>query len=257
MGDAMSGAMSGAMGRLARWLAVGLVAAALGLPAGLNAQPTGKPLPHPDAEGLTTRQRFEALLARAEHRQAELETLEATFEQRKESPMLLEPEGSTGTVLYRAPDRVRWDFDPPTATTVLVGDEEMLTWYRDQGVVERRQVGDTAARIVRMLGPGASLQTLQGYFDMTASFPEDPSEPYRLVLDPRTRRVERRVRRLELEIDRELFVPVFVRIEDAEGTVTELRFADVQVNGELAPERFELELPEGVEIRELGGVETP
>ena len=209
-------------------------------------------LPDPDAEGLTLGERFAALMARAEDRQSHLETLEASFEQRKESVMLLEPEVSTGTLAYRAPDRVRWDFTSPTPTTVIVGGQEMLTWYRDQGVAERRHVGDSADRMLQMLGPGASLETLRSYFDVTAAFPAEETAPYRLELKPRMRRIERRLRSLTLALDRDLFVPIYVRIEEAGGDVTELRFSDLRINGEVPAERFELDLPDGVEVRVVG-----
>ncbi|MEE8523839.1 MAG: tryptophan 7-halogenase [Thermoanaerobaculia bacterium] len=211
-----------------------------------------EPLPDPDAEGLTLSERFEALMARAEHQQTGLVTLEARFVQRKQSSMLLQPEESRGTLAYRAPDRVRWDFTSPTATTIIVGDQEMLTWYRDLGSAERRHVGDSADRILQLLGPGASLATLRRYFDITAAFPSGATEPYRLDLTPRMRRIERRLRSMTLALDRELFVPIYVRIEEGSGDITELRFQDLRINGEIPAERFELELPEDVEVRVVG-----
>jgi outer membrane lipoprotein-sorting protein len=106
--------------------------------------------------------------------------------------------------------------------------------------------------MLQMLGPGASLATLRSYFDVTAAFPAGETAPYRLELKPRMRRIERRLRSLTLALDRELFVPVYVRIEEAGGDVTELRFSDLRLDGEVPAELFELELPDGVEVRVVG-----
>ncbi len=209
-------------------------------------------LPDPDDTSLTLSERFEGLMARVDERQSELKTLEASFEQRKESALLLTPEESRGTLSYRTPDQVRWDFASPTETTMIVADQEMLTWYRDQGFAERRQIDESADRVLQMMGPGVSLEKLRRYFDITAAFPTSTDQPYRLELVPRMRRIERRLRSMTLALDRELLVPVLVRVEEATGDVTELRFADLRINGEVPAERFDVELPEDVEVRVVG-----
>lgn len=231
----------------ARAAFVGLLAVCCHVPP--QALAADENLPDPDAEGLTVSQRFDALMTRAEKQQADLETLEASFRQRHQSEMLLEPQESRGTIFYRAPDCVRWDFETPTATTVIVCDGDMLTWYREQGLAERRDVGDSADTFMQLLGPGASIETLHGYFDITASFPEAKSDPYRLELEPRVRRIERRLRSLTLGLDRELFLPTYVRTEEANGDVTELHFEDLKLNEPIPAERFEPELPDDVEVR--------
>jgi outer membrane lipoprotein-sorting protein len=212
-------------------------------------------LPDPDAAGLTLSQRFEALIARIGIEQERLRTLEARFVQRKDSELLLAPEESRGTFSYRAPDDLRWDYDAPTNVVVLVGPEEMVTWYRDLNRVERMRVGRQKDHVLKFLGAGASFDTLRRYFTVSATFPKDRSEPYVLTLEPGSSRVARRIASMSLRLDRELFVPVFVRFVEPGGDVTELSFEDLRVNGEIPDERFELELPAGVEevVLELGG----
>lgn len=212
-------------------------------------------LPDPDAPGLTLSRRFDALVARIGIEQERLRSLEARFVQRKESELLLAPEESRGTFSYRAPDDLRWDYDAPTNVVVLVGPEEMTTWYRDLGRVERMRVGRQKDHVLKFLGAGASFDTLRRYFTVTATFPEDRAAPYVLKLEPGSARVARRVASMSLRLDRRLFVPVFVRFVEPGGGVTELSFEDLRVNGEIPDERFELDLPAGVEevVVEPGG----
>ncbi len=230
-------------------LAVSFALAAVGEP------PDGQ-VPDPAAPGLDVRQRFEALVERTHYQQARLETLQARFVQRRESPLLLTPEESRGTVAFEAPDRVRWDFTAPGDTVILIRDQRMVTWYRDLGRAEVVELGRQGDRFLQLLGPGASLTELQRYFDVRATFPQSPGEPYRLELDPRIARVRKRIRSMTFHLDPELFVPIYLRFVEAGDQVTELHFEALEINGEIPGEHFELELPEDVETQsvDFGGI---
>ena len=205
-----------------------------GVPSGLASQ-QGEP---------SLSERFKDLVERINAARAELRTLEADFLQRKESELLLKPEESRGSFTYQAPDRVRWDFATPSDTVVVVRDQEMITWYRELGRVERVDVGRQGDRILQMLGPSSSLETLQRYFTLSVTFPKTAGEPYRMKLDPSFERIRKRIRSMTLDIEAELLVPVYVRYVEAGGDTTEYFFDNVRVNEEVAEDRFELELPD-------------
>lgn len=217
------------------------------------AQGTGTPgptAPDPDAPGLDGGERLRALIERVEHERAARSSLRAAFVQVKEGPLLLEPEESHGTVTFAPPGRVRWEFRQP-AMTVLVTDGTVTTWYRDLGEAERLELGERGDRMVSMFGAGASLASLERHFDLQAAFPEDPEASYRLTLLPRSRRLARRVKTVEMTIDRQLFAPRSLRIESGDGSVTRLEFDHLEPDVELAPGTFTLDLPEGVEWRSV------
>lgn len=202
--------------------------------------------PDPDALGLSLQERFDALLERARYEQDRLQTLEATFVQRSESPLLLAPEEVRGTFSYRSPDRIRWDFGTPKNMTLTIRAREVLTWYRDLKRAERRPLGLQEDRMLSFLGAGPSLATLQRYFSFTATFPKAAAEPYVLELAPLSSRIEKRIRSMTLKLDRELFVPIYLRYVGREDSVTEIRFENLRINGELPEERFEIVLPDDV-----------
>ena len=226
----------------------------------LAASPLAAPLlaqaPDPDAEGLNSRERLAALVARIQTEQESLRTLEASFTQRKESLMLVEPEVSEGVVSYQAPDRVRWELSAPTPTVVVIREGEMLTWYRDLGRAELLHVGRQTDQILQYMSVGGDLETLKQYFTVSVRFPKGDA-PYEIDLDPRYERVRKRLAGMHIKLHRELFVPVELQYTEADGDVTELHFRDIRVNQDLPEERFETTLPEEVEVREIDlGQET-
>jgi len=218
----------------------------------IAAQPlAGAAVPDPADTSLSGRERLDALVERVRREQQQLRTLEAHFEQRQESSMLIEPEVSSGTFSYAAPDRVRWEYTTPNPISVVISGDEMTTWYRDLGRAEALRIGRYSGQVFKYLGASGSLDTLLDYFTVTARFPSEPGEPYSLVLDPRYERIAKRLDSMTLWIDAERFLPVRLRYTAADGDVTEYRFDDLLLNGEIPDERFELEISEGVEVRRV------
>jgi len=212
--------------------------------------------PQPEAPGLTLAQRSEALLDRIRFEQKRLKTLEADFVQYRVSEFLTAPEESRGGFAYSSPDLVRWDYVSPKPVSLVIREDEMLTWYKDLGKAEKVKVGRASAQVFRYLNASGSLDTLMKYFAVTFAFPPaapagsaGAAEPYRLDLAPRFARIRKRLAAMSLWIDRKLFLPVRVRYVEANGDTTEYRFEHLRSNGEIPLSRFELAIPAGVEIK--------
>lgn len=180
-----------------------------------------------------------------------LETLEANFEQVKQSALLLEPDRSTGSFFYSAPDRVRWEYAEPDPITLVISERLMTTWYRDLGKAETALVGEQSDRILRYLGAGTSLDELNKYFRVAMHLPPDRERPLRLELTPRFERVAKRIQRLELWLDPELFLPVRLQFVEGDGDITEFQFTNLRRNQGIVDETFVLELPAGVRVRDV------
>jgi outer membrane lipoprotein carrier protein len=223
--------------------------AALGLAAAAAAADDGK-APAPDAPGLTLNQRFEALLERVKFEQKRLQTLEADFVQEKASEFLAAPETSRGSLAFKSPDRVRWEYRDPKPISLVIAGDVMLTWYRDVGRAERVKVGRQSSQVFQYLNASGSLESLLRYFRATVTFPGG-GEPYRIELVPRFARVARRLATMTLWIDRALYLPVRVRYVEPNGDVTEYRLEQLRVNQPIPDARFVLELPPGVAVREI------
>lgn len=206
-------------------------------------------LPDPRTPGLNGGERLEALIDRIKIEQEQLETLQARFEQRQENEFLVEPEVSSGIFSYRSPNRVRWEYQTPKPITMLIDEKALTTWYRDLGRVEEMRVGKYSERIMKYLGASNSMASLLEYFEVRAAFPKDATQPYRLELSPRFERIEKKLRALTIWVDAESFLPERLRYVGGDGSITEYTFTDLQINQYLPADRFELALPEGVEVR--------
>jgi outer membrane lipoprotein-sorting protein len=209
----------------------------------------GQALPDPRQPGLSPSQKLEALIERVRLEQAQVQTLEANFIQLKESSMLLEPEEARGIFSYAAPDRVLWDFESPNPISILIADEAMTTWYRDLGQVETMQVGRHSRKVLQYLSAGTSMDDLLQYFTVTLTLPSDRAAPYILELSPKFDKVAKRVQGMSVWIDPARHLPVRLRYVEADGDVTDLRFENFVVNGALPDNRFDLDLPQEVDVR--------
>lgn len=210
--------------------------------------PSISPPPLPEDPSLAAGERLSALIDRVRWENQQIETLEAIFEQHKESELLLEPEEARGVFSYAAPDRVRWEYQAPNPITLLISGNQLTAWYRDLGKAERMDVGRHSQRVLKYLGASSSLETLIEYFTVSLHLPAARSEPYRLDLEPRFARVAKRLAGMTLWLDRQLFLPVRLQYVEADGDLTEYRFERFRVNGKLPADRFRLALPEGVEL---------
>ena len=210
-----------------------------------------KTRPDPDAPGLALPERSAALLDRIRLEQRELESLEADFVQRRESEFLAEPEESRGRFAYSAPDHVRWDYLSPKPVALVLDEKEMLTWYQDLGRAERVKVGRVSSQVFRYLNASGSLESLMKYFEVTISFPQAATDPYKLELLPRYARIKKRLAGMTIWIDRKLFLPARVRYVESNGDTTEYRLENLKRNGVIPAERFVLDLPPGIEVKTL------
>ncbi len=200
---------------------------------------------------LSPTERLQALADQMRLAHESLETLEADFSQVKQSALLLEPDRSEGEFSYAAPDRVRWEYSQPEPISLVIADRLMTTWYRDIAKAEKAQVGEQSDRVFRYLGAGTSLDALRKYFSVSMHLPPNRDDPVRLELSPRFERVARRIQGIDLWLHPTLFLPVRLKYVEGDGDVTEYEFRNLRINKGIPDDRFELDLPRDVEVREV------
>jgi outer membrane lipoprotein carrier protein len=191
-----------------------------------------------------------ALIDRVVERQNGLRSLRADFVQLKQSALLLEAVESSGEFLFRAPDLVRWDYRLPEAMVVLFAEDMVTTFHPQQARAERLKVSKKQRRFVRVLSGTQPLDDLTTNFSLTLADPGGDAH-YRLSLRPAGAMLKKRLRSLEIEIDRELFLPVVITYNEADGDSTRYEFNNLVLNPELDESQFQLELGTGVELQTL------
>ena len=165
-------------------------------------------------------------------------SVEALFIQQKSLPILARPLVSEGRFYFQAPASLRWEYDRPVRSILLVHNGaakrfvgEGKGWREDAG-------GSLAAMQVVMEQIG---QWQQGRFDANphfrAAFAAGP--PARVVLEPREAAWQKLIRRIELTLSREqVGVIQSVRMIEDEQAFTLLEFNRVRLNSPLPATLF-------------------
>lgn len=206
--------------------------------------------PGTELDRLEAGERFERVLELMSERAREIETLRARFRQTTTEAMLLEPVVAGGVLSYRAPDAGRWEYTEPDEMVVLFRDGVLTTYLPEEGVAERVTVEEQYERVIDVLSGGVPLEKLRDRFRLTFSDRGAP-HPYRISLDPRSRRIEQRVRGIVLEVDRRLLLPVVVEYTEPDGDTVRYELDDVRVDVPLPEDLFTLDLGPDVDVRTL------
>ena len=213
----------------------------------LAAGPAPKVVSIDDLEGSA---KLDALIERVVERQRALRTLEAEFVLLKESSLLLEAVESTGDFLFRAPDLVRWDYQQPDSMVVLFAEDTVTTYHPAQARAEQIKVSNKQRRFVRVLAGTQPLDDLISHFSSTLADPGGQAH-YQLTLRPLGNILSKKLQTVEIEVDRELFLPVVIEYNEADGDSTRYEFKKMVINPDIDDSRFDLELGADVKLETL------
>jgi len=191
-------------------------------------------------------------VAVAERLQKEYEqtiTFVADFKQTTRMEMARRPREAEGTVLFKKPGRVRWDYRLPDRQ-VIVSDGEVLRMYFEQAQQMIRTSAKAAMQSDVTYAFFAGTGSLTANFDAVAAEAgiEASSGQYVIKLLPKEPHPQ--VDRLYVWVDGNNFIMVRLRIVDLFGSVTDLFFENIERNVTLADDLFAFEPPPGTEIIE-------
>jgi outer membrane lipoprotein carrier protein len=201
----------------------------------------------PIPPGLHGSDKLSALLQRVSQVQASLKTLSADFEQVRTSHLLAQPSHSHGRFYYEAPDNVRWDYQAPRDMTVLITGGVAITYRPAEKRAERIEVGKAQRRVLRFISAAEPLERLKEYFTFTF-IDYGGNSDYILQLKPTTHMMKKRMRSVELAINRTSFLPVKVSYTEADGDTTAYSFSNITLNPRQPPGLYSLDLPPDVQV---------
>jgi outer membrane lipoprotein carrier protein len=165
-------------------------------------------------------------------------SLEARFVQKKTLPMLVRPFVSEGRFFFQAPAQLRWEYDRPVRSVLIMNRGVVKRYLRnDGGWYEETGASLNAMRVVME----EIVNWQQGRFDANphfqASLSTDP-EP-RITLIPREASWGKMIRRIELTLSGEQAgVMKNVRLMEDERSFTDLVFSQVRINRPLPASLF-------------------
>ena len=204
----------------------------------------------PDLSKLPPAEKLAALLQQFGRFQKGLKTLEADFVQTRKSSLLAHESVSRGTLYFKAPDQIRWEYTSPRRMTVLIASGVAVTYRPEEKRAERVEVSRMQRRVLRFLSVDKPVEELKRYFSFTFKDPGPPGN-YELILEPTSHHIKKRLTSLTIDIDRTRMLPVGVSWVERDGDSTSYAFSDIRVDGQLPPGIFTLDLPPDVHVVEL------
>jgi len=190
------------------------------------------------AGGLAQASPLDDAIARIERARSGLRTLRADFVQKKVVSLFAEEVRSTGRLVVRRPDRLRWEVTAPDASLFVIAGRSVR--YRlpgARGNVDVRTAGALGA-VLRDL-----VSFLAGPFaDVRARYRLELASqaPLELQATPTDREIARSVQSVRLRFSRDARVLDGVTLTEPGGDHAEIRFSAVRINPEVPDSTFTL-----------------
>ena len=169
-----------------------------------------------------------------------LKTMQAAFVETKVIVLLEEEQVSRGTVAMQIPGRLRWNYESPRPSVMLVRDGKFARYLPSSKQVFRGTARGEADLLVGF-GPGAA--GLGKKYEVTLVGKEAVGGRTAHVLDLAPREEGGLFMGIRLWVDAERSIPVQTRLTEPTGDHTTIRFEDVRLNQALPARTFDLDLP--------------
>jgi len=157
----------------------------------------------------------------------------------------------SGQVLYKRPGKMRWEFVLPQRETVVSDGHKLYDYQPDLNQVLElplERAFKSAAPLAFLLGIGNMRR------DFTASLPlSTPTDQLvHLILTPKGGGD-----RIEMGLDPSTYDLMTVKVTDALGNTTSIRFSAVHTNVQLADALFNFQVPDGADVVQAPGAPAP
>jgi outer membrane lipoprotein-sorting protein len=185
------------------------------------------------------------ILDRLRERMRDVTTLQATVVQRKRHPLLKAEVVSEGTLLFKRPNRLRWEVDKPERAIIVIDGRTLLIYHPDL----RADFGSRAA--VEFLTAGMTLDVAE----LEKRFQVDLSREngrLALMLTPRSQWVAQAVASVAMYQDEGDAVPRQIVVVGRKGDRTETTLTHVIVNPPFREDPFILRLGPEVRVTDVG-----
>jgi len=179
------------------------------------------------------------VLRKVKEKEDRLKTLEALFFQEKQSSLLKEPLKSEGTLFFdHAGRRMLVRVEKPRPFKVLLEKGRVVTSDPTSLETEEYYLGSGDV-LGAYLGLGRSPEELKMQYDISLRN-TGSEDTIALRLIPKGRRLKRRIRVIDADVDRRTWLPVLIRYDDARGGSTKIRLKIVSENQPLPEGVFEI-----------------
>jgi outer membrane lipoprotein carrier protein len=159
---------------------------------------------------------------------------------------------STGTVAFKKPAQMRWDYLTPSQRSFVLSGERVYAWDPQAKTLTRAAMptSELSSSVTFLWGKGR----LQDEFTIQR-VPCPECQGVLLKLTPK--KSETRFRELRLELDPKTAQVRRTVVVDPDGSENAILFSDLKTNVGVSKERFVLDVPEGTQVLEVGAQPHP
>ena len=176
----------------------------------------------------------------------------AEFRQETEIKTLNRTIKASGKVYFKRPGKMLWRYDEPKGQYVLADGKDLYMYQPEQAQIIKtplRSAFRSDVPLSFLLGIGSLKRDFQ--------YRLKPAEKGVNVIQLTPKSELGQVGELLLGVDTKDFELQWVRIQDAVGNVTSVRFSSIQRGVGVKDSLFRAEIPQGVEVVELGAGAGP
>ena len=174
------------------------------------------------AQGLSEQKIIEKMASAAE----KIKTVECNFTQTKQSKMLSKPQMSEGKMFCQQPDKLRWEYTSPRASTLVLEGTEARLLNGNEQEARNKFIGEMARMIMNCVA-GKNL-TDNKTFQVSAK--EMPTE-YVATLVPQRKDMKRLYTKLVLHYDLKQETVTEIELHEKNGDRTLIELHDISING--------------------------
>ena len=157
-------------------------------------------------------------------------SVRAGFTQEKHMKILARPLVSKGILIFQAPDSLRWEYQQPVQSVLLLHNGKTRRFVQKNGSL----VEDASANLQSMQVVVQEItQWLNGRFDDNPMFTARLEPGRKIVMVPREESFARLIQRIEVLLSDRPAVIKSVTIFESEDSFTKLDFKDVILNQKL------------------------
>jgi len=157
----------------------------------------------------------------------DIRTVQAAFTQEKHLQILARPLESRGRLVFAAPDRLRWEYEAPLASVLLM-DEGRVQRFVKTG---RTWTEDASASLSAMSFVMQEISRwMNGRFDENPDFEARLEPGGRIILSPRKEALSKVIRTIVLQLADTPGVIASVTVYEDDHNFTRLQFTNVIVN---------------------------
>jgi len=192
---------------------------------------------------------LDELLANFDRVQEGINTLSAEFTETTHSTLLKDEIVAKGMVFLTKPDSVRWEYSVPEEMRFVIADDQYTGYYPLRKRAEKRDVRRWGEQLFRFLGIGQASDELAKFYHIRIDGEAPQGDgTVLLVLDPKKKRVRKRMESVHFWIDSRTYLPVRVQYASNNGNTRVIEFDRMSVNPELSASIYEVDLPADVEV---------